>query len=332
VTRRKHSDALALAVIAVALWPAGEPRAQDADPQPIVEIMRAFAGPGQHRPSGAKGRCYAGEFVPSAEARNLSKAVIFTRPSQALIRFSVGGGNPNVADGARGPNRGLSFRIDADGPGQTEFVMVNAPINFARTPQQMLGFLEARRPAANGQPDPERVRAFSEANPETLAQARYLASRPIPGSWVGVNYWGLHAYTLTNAAGVRQTIKFRMVPIDGDVNLTDDEARARPRDFLADEMTARLASGRPVGLRMVAIMGRAGDPTNDVTRMWDGEDTRPTVDLGTLFVRAAAEAARCDGTIFAPTILADGIEGPENDPMFAIRTPAYAISITQRRP
>lgn len=304
--------------------------AQDADPAPIVEIMRAFAGPGAHRPSGAKGACYAGEFVPNPAARALSRAVIFERTSTALIRFSVGGGNPNVADAARGPNRGLSFRIDGDGAGQTEFVMINAPINFARTPAQMLGFLEARRPAANGQPDPERVRVFSEANPETLLQARFLASRPIPGSWVGVNYWGVHAYTLTNAAGARQIIKFRMDPLDGLVNLTDDEARARPRDYLAADMTTRLASGRPIGFRMMAVLGRAGDPVNDPTRLWEGEETRPTVELGTLFVRSAAEATRCDGTIFAPTILATGIDGPAEDPMFAIRTPAYAISITKR--
>ena len=72
-----------------------------------------------------------------------------TFPSDgAVIRFSVGGGNPAVADGARGVNRGLSFRIDGDGPGQTEFVMVNAPINFVASPAQMLGFLQARRPAA----------------------------------------------------------------------------------------------------------------------------------------------------------------------------------------
>ena len=318
------SFAILLAVPAQPAW------AQDTDPTPIVEIMRAFAGPGTHRPSGAKGGCYAGRFEPTAAARGLSKAVIFTRPSEAVIRFSVGGGNPAVADGARGVNRGLSFRIDGDGPGQTEFVMVNAPINFVATPAQMLGFLEARRPAANGQADPDRVRAFSEANPETLLQARFLANKPIPGSWVGVNYWGVHAYTLTNAAGARQVMKFRMDPLDGPVHLTDDEVRARPRDFLAADIGTRLASGRPTGLRMVAILGRAGDPTDNPTRLWEDEGTRPGVDLGTLLVRSVADAKICDGVIFAPTLLADGIDGPENDPMFAIRTPAYAISITKR--
>lgn len=326
-----RASMLAAACLAIPLAALAQPAwAQDSDPTPIVEIMRAFAGPGTHRPSGAKGACYAGRFEPTAAAPGLSKAVIFARPSEAVIRFSVGGGNPGVADGARGVNRGLSFRIDADGAGQTEFVMVNAPINFVATPAQMLGFLEARKPAANGQPDPARVRAFSEANPETLLQARYLASQPIPGSWVGVNYWAVHAYTLTNAAGARQVIKFRMDPLDGPVNLTDDEARAKSRDFLAADIGTRLASGRPTGFRMVAIPGRAGDPTDNVTKMWEGEDTRPVVELGRLLVRSVADAKICDETIFAPTILADGIDGPENDPMFAIRTPAYAISITKR--
>ncbi len=41
--------------LAVSLFvPAGPALAQDADPTPIVEIMRALAGPGIHRPSGAK--------------------------------------------------------------------------------------------------------------------------------------------------------------------------------------------------------------------------------------------------------------------------------------
>ena len=81
--------AAAAAGLAASLFaPVTPASAQDADPTPIVELMRTFAGPGTHRPSGAKGRCYAGEFVPNAAAQALSKAVILTRNSQALIRFS----------------------------------------------------------------------------------------------------------------------------------------------------------------------------------------------------------------------------------------------------
>ncbi len=71
---------------------------------------------------------------------------------------------------------------------------------------------------------------------------------------------------------------------------------------------------------------------NDVTRQWADEDTRPTVKLGTLRITALERNETCDGGFFAPTTLADGIAGPtpDVDPMFEIRTPAYAISITNR--
>lgn len=319
--------AVSVAALAAA-WPA---TAQDFDPQPIVDIMHANAGKAKNRPSGAKGQCYTGVFEPSAGARGLSKAVIFAKPSPVVARFSVGGGNPKVADGARGPNRGFSFRIDPGGAGQTEFVMINAPVNFAKTPKQMLEFLQVRRPQADGKPaDADRIKAWTDANPETTGQGRYLASKPIPGSWVGVNYWGIHAYTLTNGAGVNQVIKFRMVPTGGEVNLTDDEAKAKPADYLADDLADRIRTGKPAAFDMMAIMGRAGDHTNDVTRLWADEDTRPAVKLGTLKIAAVEKNETCDTAIFAPTILADGISGPKDDPMFEIRTPAYAISITNR--
>jgi catalase len=328
--REDMARRIILAAAAAAFAASGPVLAQDFDPQPIVDIMHANAGKGKHRPSGAKGQCYTGAFEPTAEARGLSKAVVFTRPSPVVARFSVGGGNPRVADAVRGPNRGFSFRIDPGGPGQTEFVMINAPMNFAKTPKQMLEFLQVRRPGADGKVDADKVKAWTDANPETTAQGRYLAGRPLPGSWVGVAYHGVHAYTLTNAAGANQVVKFRMVPLGGDTNLTDDEAKAKPNDYLADELAERLKTGKPAGFDVMAVMGRAGDHTDDVTKLWDGEDARPTVRLGVLRISAVEKNETCDGAIFAPTILADGIAGPRNDPMFEIRTPAYAISITNR--
>ncbi len=318
------------AAAAVAFATVQPSQAQDFDPQPIVDLMHQFAGKAKHRPSGAKGQCFTGVFEPTEQAKGLSKAVIFTKSSPVLARLSVGSGNLRVGDAARGPNRGFSFRIDPEGPGQTEFVMVNAPMNFAKSPQQMLGFLQARIPGADGKPDAEKIKAFTEANPETTRQAQYLASRPISGSWAGMTFHGIHGYTLTNAAGATQLMKFRMVPTGGEVNLTDDEAKAKPADYLVQDMTERLAQKRPTSFDMMAVMGKAGDHTNDVTRLWEGEDARPTVKLGTLRITALEKNETCDAGIFAPTILADGIAGPKEDPMFEIRTPAYAISITNR--
>lgn len=330
--RRTLPLALAASLTSALAMPGAPARAQTFDPQPIVDAMSKLAGMAKNRPSGAKGQCFVGSFEPTADARKLSKAATFAKTSPVVARFSVGGGSPKVADAARGPNRGFSFRIDEGGAGHSEFVMINAPINFVKTPAQMLGFLEARLPGPDGKPDAAKIKAFSDANPETGNQARYLASQPIPASWVGVNYYGVHAYTLTNAAGEKNVIKFRMVPTGGMASLTDDEAKGKPADFLVDELRERLASGKPAGFDMVATLSRPGDHFNDVTRAWADEETRPVVKLGTLSITALEKNDTCDSGFFAPTTLAEGINGPtpDVDPMFEIRTPAYAISITNR--
>lgn len=304
--------------------------AQDETTQSIVEIMRTFAGKQKARPSGAKGQCFNARFLPTAEGRSLSKSAMFAKESPALVRFSVGGGNPKVADVTKTVNRGLALRIDPNGPGQSEFVTVNAPINFVKSPEQMLGFLRARLPGADGKPDPEKIKAFADANPETANQGKFLASRPVPGSWVGVNYWAIHPYTFTNAQGAKQVVKFRFAPIGGEVGLTDDEAKAKPADFLVDDIKARIAEKKPAGFDMLAIYGTATDAMIPATQQWPDEDKRPTVKIGQLTVTGLEANETCDGQIFDPTNLADGLAGPTNDPLFTQRQPAYAISISER--
>ncbi len=303
---------------------------QTATPDAIVDTMRTLSGKQKARPSGAKGQCFTGTFTPSSEAKGLSRSLAFEKPSKVVARFSVGGGSPKVMDGNRMVNRGFAFRIDDGGKGQTEFVMVNAPINFVKSPDQMLGFLKARLPGADGKPDPARIKAFTEANPETTLQGKYLAGKPVPGSWVGVNYWAIHNYTLVSSTGTKQLVKFQMVPTAGEIGLTDDEAKAKPADFLVSELKARLETKAPASFDMMAILGKAGDEKTSATEQWVDEDKRPRVKLGTLAITALETNETCDGAIFDPLNLARGIEGPENDPLFTQRQPAYAISIGAR--
>jgi catalase len=304
--------------------------AQTATADQIVSAMRTLAGGQKARPSGAKGQCFNGTFTPTTEAKGLSASLAFEKPTRVVARFSVGSGNPKVMDGNKAVNRGFAFRIDDGGKGQTEFVMVNAPINFVKSPEQMLAFLQARLPGTDGKPDPAKVKAFADENPETTLQGKHLASRPVPGSWVGVSYWGIHSYTLVNAAGAKQLVKFQMVPTVGEIGLTDDEAKAKPADFLVDELKNRIEAKAPAGFDMIAIMGRPGDEKTNATEQWVDEDKRPRVKLGTLAITAIEKNETCDGSIFDPLNLAKGIEGPVNDRLFTERQPAYAISIGQR--
>jgi catalase len=319
------------ALVAMGLVAPVQPaQAQSQTTEAIVETMRTLSGKQKARPSGAKGQCFTAVFTPTSDARGLTKSVAFARPSAATVRFSVGGGNPKVPDATKTANRGLSLRIDPNGPGQSEFVMINAPVNFVRSPEQMLAFLQARLPGADGKPDAEKIKAFTEANPETTNQGKYLASRPVVGSWVGVTYWAVHPYTFTNAQGGKQVVKFRFVPKGGEVGLTDDEAKAKPADFLVDDLKGRIADKTPAGFDVFAILGSAEDAKVPPTQQWSDEDKRPAVKVAELAITGLEKNEVCDGQIFDPTNLADGLAGPTDDPLFMQRQPAYAISISQR--
>ncbi|MBY0532958.1 MAG: catalase family peroxidase [Xanthobacteraceae bacterium] len=324
---KKHS-LLAAAIIGFAsLSPSS---AQTADPKKVVDALNKVFGQHKARASGAKGQCVAGTFTPTADARKLTKSLAFHKQTPVIGRFSLGGGNPKASDATKALVRGFAFKIDPEGNGTTEFVMVNAPVNFAKSLDQMFGFLEARFPGPEGKPDPDKIKAFAAANPETTRQGQWLAGRPVPASYVGVNYWGIHGYTLTNAEGKTQLVKFKLVPTGGEAGLTDDEAKAKPADFLVSELQDRIAKKAHTSFDFVVILGQPGDPTNDPTVMWNDEEKRPAVKLGTITITKIEKNEACDNGIFDPTILADGVAGPKDDPMFIPRQEGYAISLSRR--
>jgi catalase len=123
-------------------------------------------------------------------------------------------------------------------------------------------------------------------------------------------------------------VKLKAVPAAGEQGLTDEELKARPDSFYADELKEQLGKG-PVSFDLIAILGEPGDPADDPTAMWP-EDSRKTVKLGAIKITAIEPDATCDAGTFDPTILPKSIAGPAQDPTFAIRSPAYAISLSRR--
>src|SRR4029077_20146865 len=95
---------------AVSQFPTGA-----ATPASVVDALKAVAGdPPKVRATFAKGRCVRGTYVPSDRAAEITKSESFTKPSRVLARFSVGGGNPKVADTSNLVLRGFSFRLGDD--------------------------------------------------------------------------------------------------------------------------------------------------------------------------------------------------------------------------
>lgn len=318
-----------ICVAAIACLVASSVAAQQADVQEIVDGQ--FALGGNHtkvRASGAKGICVKGGFTPSAEAASLSKAPQFAKAVPVTARFSMGGSNPNISDKTKPVTRGFSMRLE-DTAGDLVFVFISAPVFGSKSPEQLLQGIKVRLPGPDGKPDAEKIKAFVEANPETTRQSAWLNARPVPASFAGVDYWGVHAFTLTNAQGEGKLAKLKFVASAGQLGLTEDELKARENTFYAQELTSRLEKG-PAAFDLVAILGEPGDPTNDVTASWP-EEKRKQVKLGTLSITAIEPAATCDAITFDPVVnLPDGIAGPADDPMFEIRSPAYAISLSRR--
>lgn len=298
-------------------------------PEAIIDALKTNAGkPKGVRASFAKGQCVIGNYIPSKDAASLTRSASFTKPGELLGRFSVGGGNPKITDTNKTVLRGFSIKL-GEGQDSTDILFESAPVHFAKSTQQMLAFLKVRTPGPDGKPDAEKITAFSAENPETLNQAKYVAARPLPGSFAGVTYWGVHSFPATNAQGKQRFIKFKVVPVGGDISLSEEEAKAKPDDFLFQDINARLAAGG-MKFKVLALLDRPGDPTMDLTMRWPDEDHRESVELGTLNITALAENQSCDASIFVPGNLAPGIGEPP-DELFALRKAAYPISLIRRK-
>ena len=181
----------------------------------------------------------------------------------------LGGGNPNAQDNVRG----LAVKFDLGNGASTDIVTISAPVFFAKTPELFVEFLKT---VATG--DKDKLNTFFAAHPESTRQNAWLMSHPVPASYAGVAYFGVHGFTFTNAAGERTLVKYKLIPEAGELGLTPDEAKAKGPDFYAEDLKERLAKG-PVVFDLVAIMGKTGDQSSDPTFRWDDEDNRPTTRL-----------------------------------------------------
>jgi catalase len=310
----------------------GQARAEELPPpEAFVDALVAVAGehPG-FRPTFAKGLCTEGTFTATPDAAELSTAEVFAgEPVPAVVRLSVGGGNPQASDKGRSL-RGMAVRLQPPGGDELHLVMISAPVFLVRDPADLIPFLEARTPdPATGKPDQAKIDAFSQAHPETTAQAAYLKTAPVPASYAHAPFWAVNTFYFVNAAGGRQPARWVVEPVAGVVGLSEEQLATGPDEFLADEFRSRLERG-PAEWDVHLQLPEACDPLEDATAVWP--ETRRTVNVGRLAVTEATpagEAGSCDAMLFDPMVLPEGIE-PSDDPVLQVRSAAYAVSYSRR--
>jgi catalase len=298
------------------------------------QMIEAFEGtfgahPGQRR-NHIKGTCAAGQFVGTADAAALSRSALFSGKTIPVVaRFSLGGGNPEVPDAAPAP-RGMALELHLPGGALQHITMISVPIFAAASPASFRDAIVAAKPdPQTGKPDPEKLKAYAATHPDAMA-LKVLASHHTPtANYYQTTYFGIHTFKFIDAKGAEHPVKWRFVPRDGTTELSADEMKAAPRDFLEKNLVERTRKA-PALWDMIVYVGEPGDPQDDPTLAWP--ETRRHFTAGTLTVTQATpqqKGAACEPINFDPLVMSDGI-APTADPVLLFRSPAYAVSYGKR--
>jgi catalase len=298
----------------------------------IVDALNAVNGshPG-HRAVHAKGTVCSGKFTATPEAAKLSRAAhLQGKPIETTIRFSNASGNPHTSDANPIAGRGMSVKFHLAGGDATDIVAVPLVVFIARTPEDFLALTRARIPdPETGQPDPEKLGAYLGEHPETgVALQKGLPKLAPTTSYATSDYRALHVFGLVDSDGGVHWGRYSWEPEAGVEYLSDEQREAAGRDYLQDEIRARLAEGI-ARFTLEFTLAAEGDPLDDPTVEWEGE--REVVELGELEVLELVEEPETPDTplVMDPMRLTDGIE-PSADQILAARPKAYAVSIERR--
>jgi len=319
----------ALASAALTL-PTAAAQPEAATPQAVVNaLIGAF---GEHpgvRKNHAKGMCATGSFVGLPEAAQYSRSAIFSGAEIPVVaRFSLAGGNPDAADATKNPRGlGIEYRLP-DGTKQ-HMTMISTPMFFTNMPSGFLDMMLALKPdPATGKPDPAALEAFADSHADSAGQANYLADHNPPPSYANAAFFGIHTFKFIGKDDKVTLVKWWFEPEDGEKQITDEQLKTMPANFLEPAMIARTKQG-PVKWDMMVALGEPGDPEIDATKLWPAD--RKTFKAGTLTITGATpqEGAECKSINYDPLVMSDGI-APTDDPVLLFRSPSYAASFVLR--
>lgn len=298
-----------------------------------VRTIDALEGAyGQHvglRRNHTKGVGCLGSFKGSPAVARLSRSRLFSGERiDVVARFSIAGGDPEVADNDRSP-RGLAIEFRLPDGSLHHMTMLNTPMFFARTPQTFLDkFVALASDPVTGQADPALFKAFVASHSDISRQVEFLNANNPPRSYAEEAYFGIHTFFLVDQKGARSKFKFEFQPRDGIHRLDAEQMADAPRDFLEQALLTRLGLGS-VEWDLVLVLGEAGDEELDPTILWPADRTRIKGGVLRLDSAVSSEQAGSFKINFDPMMLSDGVAASK-DPILQFRSPSYAVSHGRR--
>jgi catalase len=245
-------------------------------------------------------------------------------PVKATIRFSNGAGA--AAPDFDQDGRGIAIKLYLPDGSRTDMVGLNLPCFFVRTPEDFIEFTRSRKPdPETGKPDMEKIGAWVGAHPEAQVALQAAVTTEPPDSYATVAYNGIHSFRWSNADGEARYVRYRWEPEEGRRELSEEEARARGRDYLREDIVGRAGAA----FRLSVALAEEDDAVDDPTVPWPEE--RERVEVGRLELAGPDEERERDGDVlvFDPMRLIDGID-PSDDQILRFRPLAYAVSVERR--
>jgi catalase len=287
---------------------------------------KVFSG---FRRAHAKGLCVAGHFDANGAGVPLSRAALFSSGSVPVVgRFSTGGGDPMATDG-RNVFHALGLRFALQNGEEWRMAIDHTPIFIVSNPADFLALQRAGIPdAATGKPDPTKITAFMASHPESRAFLDYMKTAALPSSFANGTYYSIDAFRFIDAQAQSRFVRWQFEPETPFAALDKATLDRQPRDFLFDDLLARMKSG-PLKWHMVVVLANPGDRIDNATVRWTGPHRQ--VDVGTLVLDRAAteEQGNCRDYNYDPLILPDGVAGSD-DPILVARSAAYSASFRRR--
>jgi len=315
------------ALWSVTAFGAGEPGDKSLSQQIFETMIQVPGANPAFRTAHAKGIVCQGTFTPSKEAASLSKAAHFRGGSiPVTVRFSDASQDPFVPDNSHQP-RGMAIRFTVAGGAPTDIVSLSHNGFIVGTPEDFLALQKAIVATDPSKPHPWPIEAFVGSHPLAAKFLQEIHAAPV--SFGTQAFFSNDAFIFVNDKGMKQAGRYKILPIAGQQNLSEADAKTKSPNYLFEEIKTRLSSG-PINYRMIVQLANPGDPTNDPSLVWP--DDRKTVEIGTITiasVNADSDAAQ-KTLLFFPTNLTDGIE-LSDDPFPALRTSVYALSFARRQ-
>jgi len=317
-------------IVALFAYAGGWLTPHELTPARLTDTFEQLSGvhPGFRR-NHAKGVCVSGYFESNGKGAELSRASVFQAGRVPVVgRFSLGGGQPDMADGPQAV-RGLGLMFELPGGEQWRTAMVNLPVFPVRTPQAFRDFLLATaKDPATGKPNPAKMQAFLTQYPGTAKALQILGSHPPSSGFDDSSFNSLNAFRFVNSSGAEAYARWTFVPLPATHTVNTINPGSTNNDYLFDALITSVHL-HPLQWRLVLTVAQAGDATDDASIPWPAD--RRQIDAGTLTLDhiESDDTGLARDLNFDPLVLPDGI-ATSDDPLLSARSAVYSQSFTRR--